>query len=51
VRRSLETPSQAEAIRRRDALFDRLATEGEWVPERDAEADMPTTLALAVTAA
>jgi hypothetical protein len=41
VRRSLGTGSRAEAIRERDALFERLAAEGEWVPERDPEAPMP----------
>lgn len=41
VRRSLETPSLAEAIRRRDALFERLVTEGEWVLEREPELPMP----------
>lgn len=51
VRRSLETRSLAEAIRKRDALFERLAAEGEWVPERDPEWDMPKTLPLLVTAA
>ena len=51
VRRSLGTKSLAEAIRKRDALFGRLATEGEWVPERGEECDMPTVLPLLVTAA
>jgi hypothetical protein len=46
VRRSLETPSLDEAIRKRDALFERLASEGEWVPDRDPETDMPTAPAL-----
>ena len=41
VRRSLETPSLAEAIRRRDVLFERLASDGEWVPDRDPEVPMP----------
>jgi hypothetical protein len=50
VRRSLETSSLAEAIRRRDALFVRLATEGEWVPERGEEDDMPTSLRLCLAA-
>jgi ligand-binding sensor domain-containing protein len=50
VRRSLETSSLAEAIRRRDALFARLATEGEWVPERGEEGDMPTLLRLCLAA-
>ena len=51
VRRSLETPSLAVAIRKRDALFERLATEGEWVPERgEEEADMPTVLRLGIAA-
>jgi hypothetical protein len=51
IRRSLGTKSLAEAIRKRDALFARLATEGEWVPERGEECDMPTVLPLLVTAA
>jgi hypothetical protein len=51
IRRSLGTQSLAEAIRRRDALFARLATEGEWVPERGEEDDMPTSLRLLITAA
>jgi hypothetical protein len=34
IRRSLKTSSAEEAIRRRDALFDRIAQEGEEVPER-----------------
>jgi len=34
VRRSLGTRNAEEAIRRRDELFDRLAREGELVPER-----------------
>ena len=51
VRRSLGTKSLTEAIRKRDALFARLATEGEWVPERGEECDMPTVLPLLVTAA
>jgi hypothetical protein len=34
VRRLLETSSLDEAILRRDALFLRLASQGEWVPER-----------------
>ena len=34
IRRSLETSSAEEAIRRRDALFARIAQEGEEVPER-----------------
>jgi hypothetical protein len=51
VRRSLGTKSLAEAIRNRDALFARLATEGEWVPERGEECDMPTVLPLLVAAA
>lgn len=46
IRRSLETNSLAEAIRRRDALFDRLAREGEWVPDRDPDADMPAPVAV-----
>lgn len=40
VRRSLETPSLDEAIRKRDALFERLASEGEWVPDREPEVPM-----------
>ncbi len=51
VRRSLETSSLVEAIRKRDALFERLATEGEWVTERGEEGDMPTSLRLLITAA
>ncbi len=51
VRRSLETSSLVEAIRKRDALLERLATEGEWVPERGEEGDMPTSLRLLITAA
>jgi ligand-binding sensor domain-containing protein len=50
VRRSLGTKSLAEAIRKRDALFERLATEGEWVSERGEEGDMPTTLRLCLAA-
>jgi hypothetical protein len=46
IRRSLGTKSLAEAIRKRDALFERLATEGEWVPERGEEDDMQTSLRL-----
>ena len=51
VRRSLGTRSLAEAIRKRDSLFERLATEGEWVPERGEEGDMPTVLPLLINAA
>jgi hypothetical protein len=51
VRRSLGTKSLAEAIRRRDALFVQLATEGEWVAERGEEGDMPAALRLLCTAA
>ena len=51
VRRSLGTKSPTEAIRKRDALFERLATEGEWVPERGVEDDMPTLQSLLFTAA
>jgi hypothetical protein len=51
VRRSLGTRSLAEAIRKRDALFERLATEGEWVPDRGEEGDMPTIQPLLVSAA
>ena len=50
VRRSLETPSLVEAIRKRDALFERLTTEGEWVPERGEEGDMRTASRLYATA-
>jgi hypothetical protein len=50
VRRSLGTKSLTEAIRKRDALFARLATKGEWVPERGEESDMPTVLPLLVAA-
>jgi hypothetical protein len=50
IRRSLGTKSLAEAIRRRDALFERLATEGEWVPERSEEVDMQTSLRLCLAA-
>jgi hypothetical protein len=46
VRRSLGTGSRAEAIRERDTLFERLTTEGEWVPERGEEGDMSTLLRL-----
>jgi len=51
VRRSLGTRSLAEAIRQRNALFERLAAEGEWVPERGEEGEMPTVLPLLVSAA
>lgn len=51
VRRSLGTRSRAEAIRKRDALFERLATEGEWVPERGEECDMPTVFRACIAAA
>jgi len=51
VRRSLGTKSLAEAIRKRDALFTRLATEGEWVPERGEESDMPTAFRVCIAAA
>jgi hypothetical protein len=50
VRRSLETGVLAEAIRRRDVLFERLAMEGEWVPERDSEANMPRPPRLCIAA-
>lgn len=50
IRRSLGTKSLTEAIRKRDALFERLATEGEWVPERGEEGDMPTSLRLRLAA-
>ena len=51
VRRSLGTKSLAEAIRKRDALFARLVTEGEWVPERGEECDMPTAFRACIAAA
>ena len=51
VRRSLGTKSLAEAIQKRDALFERLATEGEWVPERGEESDMPNVLRVCIAAA
>jgi len=51
IRRSLGTKLLAEAIQKRDALFERLATEGEWVPERGEGGDMPTVLPLLGTAA
>jgi len=51
VRRSLETRTLAEAIRKRDTLFERLASEGEWVPDRGSEDDMPTLLPLLMIAA
>ena len=51
VRRSLGMKSLTEAIRKRDALFARLVAEGEWVPERGSEDDMPTVLPLLITAA
>jgi len=51
VRRSLGTKSLAEAIRKRDSLFARLATEGEWVPERGEESDMPTAFRVCTAAA
>jgi len=41
VRRSLQTTSLTEAIRRRDGLFARLATEGELVSHGDAVSDSP----------
>jgi hypothetical protein len=47
IRRSLGTKSLAEAIRKRDALFERLATEGEWVPERGEEVAMPPLVSAA----
>jgi hypothetical protein len=46
IRRSLKTRSLEVAIRRRDELFARLIAEGEWVPERGGEDDMPPTLRL-----
>jgi hypothetical protein len=51
VRRSLGTKSLAEAIRKRDALFERLAAEGEWVPERGEGGDMPTAFRVCSAAA
>ena len=51
IRRSLGTNSLAEAIRKRDALFERLATEGEWVAERGEGADMPTAFRVCIAAA
>lgn len=51
VRRSLGTRDAAEAVRRRDALFTSLATEGEWVPERGEESDMPTAVRVCIAAA
>jgi hypothetical protein len=33
VRRSLQTTSLEEAIRRRDELFSRIEHEGEWIPD------------------
>ena len=51
VRRSLGTKSLTEAIRKRDALFARLATKGEWVPERGEECDMPTAFRVCIAAA
>jgi hypothetical protein len=41
IRRPLNTKSRDEAIRLRDALFARLSTEGEWVPERGEQSRMP----------
>ena len=41
IRRPLNTKSRDEAIRLRDALFAKLAIEGEWVPERGEERGMP----------
>lgn len=50
VRRSLGTRDAAEAIRRRDELFARLAREGEPVPERrpapGPAASIPVTLSV-----
>ncbi|MEX0689586.1 MAG: hypothetical protein WD072_13100 [Pirellulales bacterium] len=40
-----------EAIRKRYSLFERLAADGEWVPERSEEGDMPAVQPLLVTAA
>jgi hypothetical protein len=40
-----------EAIRKRDSLFERLAADGEWVPERGEDGDMPAVQPLLVTAA
>jgi len=50
VRRSLGTKCLAEAICRRDTLFQWLVTEGEWVPERGEKSDMPTSLRLCLAA-
>jgi hypothetical protein len=47
IRRSLGTKSSAEAIRKRDALFERIATEGERVPERGEEGAMPLLVSAA----
>lgn len=44
IRRSLRTRSLREAIRRRDTLFGRLASEGEWIEERSPDAEMPPPL-------
>jgi len=44
IRRSLRTRSLTEAIRRRDALFARLTTAGEWVEERDPLDEMPASV-------
>jgi hypothetical protein len=44
VRRSLGTRSLAEAIRRRDSLFSRLAVEGEPVPDRKSPPRHSTSL-------
>jgi hypothetical protein len=44
IRRSLGTKLLSDAIRKRDALFERLVTEGEWVPERGDGSDMSASL-------
>jgi hypothetical protein len=41
IRRSLQTASSEEAIRRRDELFARLEEEGEWIPELTPQQRMP----------
>jgi len=51
IRRSLGTKSLTEAIRKRDALFSRLTTKGEWVPERGEGDDMPTAFRVCIAAA
>ncbi len=51
IRRSLHTASLPEAIRRRDALFARLAVEGEPVAVREVVSAMPSAEELFTTAA